>query len=525
MAPPARRRTYISTSPPRALISVYDKAGVVEFARGLAGLGAEIYSSGGTQRLLSQAGIPVRSVSDLTGFPEILDGRVKTLHPGVHAGILARRDQPNHLRQLAEHGLQAIDVVAVNLYPFVETVRKPDASLEDALENIDIGGPAMVRAAAKNFPHVIVLVDPADYNDALDALASGETPLEWRRKLAVKAFQHVAAYDTAISAYLRGFEDPFPPLITFAARKRLDLRYGENPHQLAAFYRLVDVFSGEPQGIAGAEQLHGKELSYNNILDADAAWGAACDFEEPAVAVIKHTNPCGLAVHEDLAEAYRRAYSGDTVSAYGGIVAANRPVTAAMAEAMKGVFYEVVVAPGFEPEALERLRKRRDLRILQAPPLDRGRRVLSVRSVEGGFLMQEADRFGDITLETRTVTRRGPTDAEMRDLLFAWRAAKHVKSNAIVLARDRTLVGMGAGQPNRVTSVHLAVRAAGERAPGSVLASDAFFPFADGVRLAAEAGVTAIIQPGGSIRDEESIAAADEAGLAMVFTGVRHFKH
>jgi len=287
----------------------------------------------------------------------------------------------------------------------------------------------------------------------------------------------------------------------------------------------VDVFSGEPQGIAGAEQLHGKELSYNNILDADAAWGAACDFEEPAVAVIKHTNPCGLAVHEDLAEAYRRAYSGDTVSAYGGIVAANRPVTAAMAEAMKGVFYEVVVAPGFEPEALERLRKRRDLRILQAPPLDRGRRVLSVRSVEGGFLMQEADRFGDITLETRTVTRRGPTDAEMRDLLFAWRAAKHVKSNAIVLARDRTLVGMGAGQPNRVTSVHLAVRAAGERAPGSVLASDAFFPFADGVRLAAEAGVTAIIQPGGSIRDEESIAAADEAGLAMVFTGVRHFKH
>lgn len=525
MAPPARRRIYIGTSPPRALISVYDKTGVVEFARGLAGLGAEIYSSGGTHRSLAQAGIPVRPVSDLTGFPEILDGRVKTLHPGVHAGILARRDQPDHLQQLADHGLRAIDVVAVNLYPFVETVRKPDVSLEEALENIDIGGPAMVRAAAKNFPHVIVLVDPADYNDALDALASGEAPLEWRRKLAVKAFQHVAAYDTAIAAYLRGFEDPFPPLITFAARKRLDLRYGENPHQLAAFYRLVDVFSARPQGIAAAEQLHGKELSYNNILDADAAWAAACDFEEPAVAVIKHTNPCGLAVHEDLAEAYRRAYSGDTVSAYGGIVAANRPVTAAMAEAMKGVFYEVVVAPGFEPEALERLRKRRDLRILQAPLLDLGRRVLTVRSVEGGFLMQEADRFGDITLETRTVTRRGPTDAEMRDLLFAWRAAKHVKSNAIVLARDRTLVGMGAGQPNRVTSVHLAVRAAAERAVGSVLASDAFFPFADGVRLAAEAGVTAIIQPGGSIRDEESIAAADEAGLAMVFTGVRHFKH
>ncbi len=424
-----------------------------------------------------------------------------------------------------EHHLQPIDIVAVNLYPFVETVRRPDVTLEEALENIDIGGPAMVRAAAKNFPHVIVLVDPADYRDALEAVASGSAPMEWRRKLAVKAFQHVAAYDTAISAWLRGAEDPFPSLVTIALRKRLDLRYGENPHQLAAFYRVADVLSPEPSGIAAAEQLHGKELSHNNILDADAAWNAACDFDEPAVAVIKHTNPCGLAVHEDIAEAYRRAFSGDPVSAYGGIVAANRTVTSEMTEAMKGVFYEVVVAPEYEPEALERLLKRRDLRILKAPLVDSRRRAMQLRSVEGGALMQEIDRSGDTGMEVKAVTRRAPSGDELSDLLFAWRAAKHVKSNAIVLARERTLVGMGAGQPNRVTSVHLAVRAAGERATGSVLASDAFFPFADGVTLAAEAGVTAIIQPGGSIRDEESIAAADEAGIAMVFTGVRHFRH
>jgi phosphoribosylaminoimidazolecarboxamide formyltransferase/IMP cyclohydrolase len=504
----------------------------VEFARGLVELGVEVYSTGGTHGALASAGVPVRSLSELTGFPEILDGRVKTLHPGVHGGILARRDRPEHLEELARHGLQTIDLVAVNLYPFVETASKAEVTLEEALENIDIGGPTMVRAAAKNFPHVLVVVDPDDYGPVLDSLRAGAVAFGERRRLAQKAFQHVALYDTAIAGYLRalseGEERPkdatiLPEAITIGLRKRLDLRYGENPHQQAALY--VDQSSpGKEGGVATAKQLHGKELSYNNIVDADAVWQAVSDFEECTVVVVKHTNPCGLASNPDQAEAYRRALAGDPVSAYGGIVATNRPLSADMAREMSATFYEVVVAPAYEAEALAILTKKRNLRVIEvAGGAPAG--GVQYRQVSGGMLLQQDDRASDQALELKTVTKREPTAEELRDLRFAWRAVKHVKSNAIVLVKDQALLGMGAGQPNRVTSVHLALRSAGERSRGSVLASDAFFPFPDGVELAAQGGVRAIIQPGGSIRDEEAIKVADDHGLAMVFTGVRHFRH
>jgi phosphoribosylaminoimidazolecarboxamide formyltransferase/IMP cyclohydrolase len=516
----------------RAILSISDKTGLVEFARGLVELGVEVYSTGGTHSALTSAGIPVRRLSDLTGFPEILDGRVKTLHPGVHGGILARRDRPEHLEELARHGLQTIDLVACNLYPFVETVSKAGVSLEEALENIDIGGPTLLRAAAKNFPHVLVVVDPDDYGPLLDSLRAGAVPFEERRRLAQKAFQHVALYDTAIAGYLRGLEESeegaekaakLPEAITIGLRKRLDLRYGENPHQQAALY-LDQSLPGARGGIATANQLHGKEISYNNIVDADAAWQAVSDFEECTVAVVKHTNPCGLASHPDQTEAYRRALAGDPVSAYGGIVAVNRPLSAEMAHEMASTFYEVVVAPAYEEEALALLRKKRNLRVLQVTGATPAA-GMQYRQVSGGALLQEEDRTPDSDLSLRTVTKREPAAGELRDLRFAWRAVKHVKSNAIVLAREQALVGMGAGQPNRVTSVYLALRAAGERSRGSVLASDAFFPFPDSVELAAQGGVTAIIQPGGSIRDEEVIKAADDHGIAMVFTGTRHFRH
>jgi len=457
---------------------------------------------------------------------------VKTLHPGVHGGILARRDRPEHLEELARHGLQTIDLVVSNLYPFVETVSKAGVSLEEALENIDIGGPTLLRAAAKNFPHVLVVVDPEDYGSLLDSLRAGAVAFKERRRLAQKAFQHVALYDTAIAGYLRTLEESeekpekdqkLPQATTIGLRKRLDLRYGENPHQRAALY-LDQSLPGREGGIATANQLHGKEISYNNIVDADAAWQAVSDFEECTVVVVKHTNPCGVASHPDQAEAYRRALAGDPVSAYGGIVAANRPLSAEMAREMGSTFYEVVVAPAYEEEALALLRKKRNLRVLQVTGRSQTA-ALQYRQVSGGALLQEEDRTPDSELNLRTVTKRAPTAEELRDLRFAWRAVKHVKSNAIVLVKDQTLVGMGAGQPNRVTSVHLALRAAGERSRGSVLASDAFFPFPDNVELAAQGGVTAIIQPGGSIRDEETIKAADDHGIAMVFTGMRHFRH
>jgi phosphoribosylaminoimidazolecarboxamide formyltransferase/IMP cyclohydrolase len=407
-------------------------------------------------------------------------------------------------------------------------VTRQDVSLEEALENIDIGGPTLIRASAKNFPHVLVLVDPADYPRALELLHSDQASLDERRCLALKAFQHVASYDTAIAQYLRAGADAFPEALTLPLRKLFDLRYGENPHQQAAVYREESVlWGGETWGIVAAEQLHGKALSYNNFLDADAAWRATLDFAAPTAAVVKHTNPCGLACHDDLAEAYRRAVAGDPISAYGGIVAVNRELTEATAEEIAKTFYEIVLAPAFSEEALAILRKKRDLRILRVDPRAAVgcASALEYRRISGGFLVQGPDSYADDSIELKVVSRRVPNEEEVADLRFAWRVAKHVKSNAIVLAKDRALLGMGAGQPNRVTSVHLALRRAEGRARGAVLASDAFFPFPDGVEMAAEGGVTAIVQPGGSIRDAEVIAAADAHGVAMVFTGIRHFRH
>jgi phosphoribosylaminoimidazolecarboxamide formyltransferase/IMP cyclohydrolase len=511
----------------RAIISVSDKTGVADFAQKLSQLEFEIYSTGGTKKALAEAGIPVTSVSEITGFPEILDGRVKTLHPVIYGGILARRDIPDHMTQLAENNIKTIDLVAVNLYPFVQTVAREDVTFDEAVENIDIGGPSMIRAAAKNFPSVIVLVDPADYQPVLEKLEHGGVELAERKRLAQKAFQHVAIYDTAISYYLRQDTEGFPEETTLALMKRYSLRYGENPHQPAAFYAEQVVGRGKDIGITGARQLWGKELSFNNILDADAAWGAATDFTAPTVAIIKHTNPCGLASHDDIAEAYRRALTGDPLAAYGGIVASNRAVTLAMAEGMKPVFYEIVIAPGYEASALEVLKRKKDIRILVAELPQAYDKVgnLDFRRVKGGFLVQIPDSLPEDSVEMCTVTRREPTPAEKKDLIFAWRAVKHVKSNAIVIAKNTTLLGMGAGQPSRVVSVELALGRAGDQANGSVLASDAMFPFADSVEMAARGGVAAIIQPGGSIRDEEAIKVANEYNMAMVFTGVRHFKH
>ena len=520
--------------PLRAILAPYDKTGLVDLAQGLEGLGVEMFATGNTYRILSEAGVRVRPVSDLTGFPEILDGRVKTLHPGVHGGILARRDKPEHLAELEKHGLATIDLIVGGLYPFQETVAREGVTLEEALENIDIGGPTMLRAAAKNFPHVLPIVDPADYNDLLDALRNDAAPLEWRRKLAVKTFQHVATYDTAISAYLRGFEDPFPDEVTLAFSKRNDLRYGENPHQTAALYRQVDPNVRVPQGVVNARQLHGKALSYVNILDADAAWCAACDFDEPAVVIVKHMTPCGIASRDDLGAAFALAFESDMISAFGGIIAINRPVDGALASAIRAtkhptsgqrLFVEIIIAPSFTPDAVETLAKSKDLRILEAPPVRMKERALEYRGVTGGMLMQEYDRMAVDPPELRILSKRQPTDTELADLRFAWRCVKHVKSNAVVLVKDRVMVGMGTGQTNRVTSARLAVEMAGAKAAGSVSASDALIPFPDTVETCAAAGVTAIVQTGGSIRDEDSVAVCDAHGMAMAATGVRHFKH
>jgi len=513
----------------RAIISVSDKAGVTDFAQSLSQLGFEIFSTGGTKKALAKAGVPVKSVSEITGFPEILDGRVKTLHPAIHGGILAKRDLPGHMAELAQNKIETIDLVAVNLYPFVQTVSREGVTLDEALENIDIGGPTLIRAAAKNFPSVIVVVDPADYQPVLEKLRAGGLDSAERQRLAQKAFQHVAIYDTAISQYLRQDIEAFPDEMTIALKKRYGLRYGENPHQQAAFYAERAVGRKKATGITWAKQLWGKELSFNNILDADAAWGAVTDFAAPSVAIIKHTNPCGLASHDDIAEAYLRAFSGDPVAAFGGIVTANRTVTLAMAEAMKSVFYEIVIAPEYQGEALELLEKKRDLRILVAelpPGYGKAEPVyLDFRRVKGGFLIQTSDSIPENSVNLKTVTKRQPTKAEIEDLLFAWRAVKHIKSNAIVLAKNKVLVGMGAGQPSRIVSAQIAKDKAGEKAADSVLASDAMFPFSDVVEAAVAAGITAIIQPGGSIRDEDSIRAADKHNIAMVFTGERHFRH
>ena len=515
--------------PSLALISVYDKTGLAPFAQALHNAGYSLVSTGGTYNfLVNEAGITVGRVSDLTGSPEILDGRVKTLHPRIHGGLLARRDDPEHLSELARHRIDPIDVVVSNLYPFQKTVANPETTLADALENIDVGGPSMLRAAAKNFPAVTVVCDPADYGWIADKLANTGLSAEERRRLAHKAFSHVfrLRQRRGVLSRKRGFpltEDAasLPPALNLNHRKAYDLRYGENPHQRGAFYRLPTPAAGN----AGDELLHGKALSFNNIVDADAAWRVVNEFDEPTVAVVKHTNPCGLASNPNQKEAYVRAFHGDTVSAYGGIVGFNSVVQESTAQAMRGVFYEVVIAPGYAPEALALLKRRRSLRVIQQSKISSGAPAYDLRPVTGGLLVQTPDVGQDDASCWRIVTERDPTDREMHDLEFAWKAAKHVKSNAIVLARDRSLVGMGAGQPNRVTSVFLALRAAADRAEGSVLASDAFFPFADNVMTASEGGVSAIIQPGGSIRDQESIDAANARGMAMVFTGTRHFRH
>ena len=508
----------------RALISVYDKTGVVEFGRRIATAGYELVSTGGTHRTLTEeGGLDVKQVADVTGSPEILDGRVKTLHPVIHGGLLARRESPEQMAELSAHGIETIDLVVVNLYPFADTISRPGVTLDDALENIDIGGPTMLRAAAKNFPSVAVVVDPADYDWVAGKLSESGLTEDDRRGLAAKAFRHVSEYDAVVTSYLSAQQEgePLPARLTISLDKVAGLRYGENPHQSGALYAPIGASAN---GIAGATQLHGRELSYNNLMDADAAWRTVSDFAEPTVAVVKHNNPCGLASRDAIADAYLQAYEGDTVSAFGGIVAVNRTIDAATAQAMDPIFYEVVIAPGYDGDALEILQRKRNLRILTigAGPAEA---ALDLRPIAGGMLVQGPDNIPEDPAEWRTVTGREPSAAERRDLAFAWKAAKHIKSNAIVFAKDRALVGMGAGQPNRVVSVHLSQRIAGEKAKGAVLASDAFFPFPDNIELAAEAGVTAIVQPGGSVRDEEVIAAADEAGLAMVFTGVRHFRH
>ena len=508
----------------RALLSVYDKTGIVDLGRGLVELGYEIISTGGTLRALAEAGIPVKQVAEVTGSPEILDGRVKTLHPAIHGGLLARRDEPAHMASLAEHDITPIDLVVVNLYPFAETIAVPGVTLDQATEQIDIGGPAMIRAAAKNFPGVIVLTNPGDYQPTLDTLRGGDLTPDQRRRLAARAFAHVAAYDTLVAAYLT--DDAFPEQLTVAGTKTQDLRYGENPQQRAAAYRLHLPGRTRP-GVLDATQLAGKELSFNNLLDADAAWTAATAFAAPTVSIIKHAIPCGLASRDALDEAFAAALEGDPVSAFGGIVAANRPLDGATARRIADIFFEVIIAPGFDDEAREALGRKKNLRLLEMPPLDPGLAPppWDLRLLGGGFLLQDPDVAPDDASGWKVVTHRQPTESELADLAFAWQAVRFVKSNAIVFARDRALVGVGSGQPNRVVSVRLAAANAGERARGAVVASDAFFPFADGVEAAIASGVTAIVQPGGSVRDAEVIAAADAAGVSMLFTGTRHFRH
>lgn len=500
-----------------ALISVSDKRGLPEFAKGLIELGYPILASGGTAKVLRESGLEVTEVSDATGFPEILGGRVKTLHPVVHGGILAR-DSEEHTSQLESLGIRPVDVVVVNLYPFRETVSAPDVTEEKAVEQIDIGGVALLRAAAKNFERVTVVCDPDDYSKVLSQLREGQT-IEQRRALALKAFRHTASYDVAIANYLAKSveDDPLPTVALASLRKVQTLRYGENPHQQAALYL--------PDGAKPAfVQLHGKEMSYNNWRDMDGAWNAIQDFDEPTVVITKHANPCGVASAQSLVEAYRAALDSDPVSAFGSVIAVNRPLDLDTAEAMKGLFIEVIVAPEYEPEALARLkRKSKNLRILKytGEPLP----DLLWRTTAAGVLINTPDRSMESPDSWRVVTERQPTSEELQALAFAWKVVKHVKSNAIVFARGKATVGVGAGQMSRVDAVKIAAMKAGERAKGAVMASDAFFPFPDGVEEAASAGITAVVQPGGSKRDAEVIDAANRLGIAMVFTGVRHFLH
>ncbi|WP_321299984.1 bifunctional phosphoribosylaminoimidazolecarboxamide formyltransferase/IMP cyclohydrolase [Marinifilum fragile] len=508
----------------RALISVFDKTNVVEFAKELTEMGWEIISTGGTSAKFKAEGIPVMDVSDLTKFPECFDGRLKTIHPHVEGGILAIRDNEIHQKQMVELGIEPIDIVVCNLYPFKQTVLNPDSTHEDIVENIDIGGPTMLRAAAKNYNFVSVITDPEDYSKVIEELKeSGETSKETKEYLAAKVFEHTAHYDALISGYFnKKLNVKSPKTLTLTYEKKQDLRYGENPHQNAAFYAQIQETEGT---LTAANKIHGKELSYNNIGDTDGALETLKEFEEPTIVAAKHANPCGIGSAETIAEAFQKAYDADPVSIFGGIVAANREIDKATAEIMSGIFLEVIVAPSYSKEALEILTKKKNLRLLELPEiLKSDYSAMKGRTVLGGLLIQDQDQklIGE---ELKVVTKRQPSEKEMEDLMFAWKTVKHAKSNGIALAKDKTTTGVGPGQVSRIWALENAIRQGAERIQGSVMASDAFFPFSDCVEAAHKAGVTAIIQPGGSIRDEDSIKAADEFGIAMVFTGMRHFKH
>lgn len=508
----------------RAIISVSDKTGIVDFAKELVGLGWEIVSTGGTAKVLQEAGVKVTGISQVTNFPEILEGRVKTLHPNVHGGILAK-NTPEHMQVLEKQGIIPIDLVVVNLYPFQKTIQKEGVTLAEAIENIDIGGPTMVRAAAKNFERVAVVVNPQRYKEIIYELKEKQViELETRKKLALEAFKHTAQYDTAISSYLENIveQKSFPREFIISGQKLQDLRYGENPHQKAAFY----AFPGNIRGtVASAKQLQGKDLSYNNIVDIEAAWSVVREFKNtPAVCIIKHTNPCGTALGKTLEEAYQRAFEADPVSAFGGIIGLNQEVDSKTAKKIVETFMEAVVAPEFSNKALEILSSKKNLRVLEIGYSKPGKDFW-IEKISGGFLVQDQDNVQLTIDQLQFVTEKKPNEAELEELLFAWKVVKHVKSNAIVVSRDRQTVGVGAGQMNRVGAAKIAFEQAGEKCVGAVLASDAFFPFRDTIDAAAKAGIKAIIQPGGSIRDEESIKACNEYGISMIFTGIRHFKH
>ncbi|MDQ0219839.1 bifunctional phosphoribosylaminoimidazolecarboxamide formyltransferase/IMP cyclohydrolase [Peribacillus cavernae] len=508
----------------RALLSVSDKTGIVEFAKGLKEAGFEIVSTGGTKKALTENGIEVTGISEVTGFPEILDGRVKTLHPNVHGALLARHGDPEHQSQLEQHNITPIQLVCVNLYPFQQTIAKPDVTAEDAIENIDIGGPTMLRSAAKNHEYVTVVTDPADYEAVLGELfEQGEAQPATKRRLAAKVFRHTASYDAVISEYMtKHAEEENPESLTVTYELKQTLRYGENPHQKASFYKkpLGSAFS-----IAHAEQLHGKELSYNNINDADASIQIVKEFKEPAAVAVKHMNPCGVGTGSSVAEAFKKAYEADETSIFGGIIALNREVDKETAEILSGIFLEIVIAPHFSKEAFEILTAKKNIRLLTIDFEGSQKVERKLTSIEGGLLVQDMDGHGWDQATITIPTKRQPTDQEWEALKLGWKVVKHVKSNAIVVCDDKMTLGVGAGQMNRVGAAKIALEQAAERAKGSALASDAFFPMDDTVEAAAKAGITAIIQPGGSVKDEDSIKKADEYGIAMVFTGVRHFKH
>lgn len=507
----------------RALISVSNKDEITTFAQGLHDLDYEIISTGGTLRVIKEAGIPVIAVDEVTGFPEILDGRVKTLHPFIHGGLLAKKDNPSHQEQLKENAITPIDMVVVNLYPFKQTLERVEVSNEEIIENIDIGGPTMIRAAAKNFTDVTVIVDPADYESILEALQNEQLDLKKRQQLAAKVFRHTAHYDAMIANFFtEETEEAYPETYTVTYEKVQTLRYGENPHQQAAFYKNPLRVGGS---LATAKQLHGKDLSYNNIQDANAALEILSEYQEPAAVAVKHMNPCGIGVADTITEAFKTAYDADPISIFGGIVACNKEVDLQTAEQLSGIFLEIVIAPRFSEAALEILTKKKNIRLLELEMDDDKKVNNKLTTMKGGVLIQDADNGKVAAGELTVATKRQPTESEIADLLFAWKAVKHVKSNAIVLAKTNQTVGIGAGQMNRIGAATIAIEQAGEKAEGSVLASDAFFPMPDTVEAAAKAGVTAIIQPGGSKRDQDSIDACDEHGIAMVYTGMRHFKH